>query len=145
MMRQLASFLTIVLCIADISLAQDIEFSAQATTIQAGESAILRWSVNNADRILHSGVGKVATEGSQTVSPSASTAYTLIAEGKFGIASKTLTIEVTGARGGDYPTDFDSFRYPISGKRKDTSFLNFLDRVHRVLQDEMQSSVYGPL
>jgi hypothetical protein len=141
---RIAIVLIIIGFLSTISLAQGAEISANSKTIQSGQSTELKWKVKNAQKVLISGVGKVGPEGSQTITPGKTTNYTLIAEGDFGIVSETVTVEVTGAKGGDYPMDYDSFRYPLDCKYKDSSFIDFLDRIHNVLQDEMHFSVYGP-
>jgi peptidoglycan-associated lipoprotein len=68
-------------------------------TIQAGGSATLSWSTQNATNVNIDGIGAVATSGSQAVSPSASTTYHLTAQGPGGTAeaSARLTVEAAAA------------------------------------------------
>ena len=76
--------------------AKILSFTASAASIQAGQSVTLEWKVINADRIeLDQGIGIVATRDSRTVTPGATTTYTLSARGGNGTASETRTVTVT--------------------------------------------------
>jgi PKD repeat protein len=78
--------------------AKILSFTVSATSIQAGQSVTLQWAVLNADRIeLDQGIGIVATRDSRTVTPSATTTYTLLARGANGTGSDTRTVTVTVA------------------------------------------------
>jgi hypothetical protein len=82
--------------------AKILSFTASAVSIQAGQSVTLQWEVVNADRIeLDQGIGIVATRDSRTVTPSATTTYTLLAKGGNGTGSdtRTVTVTVTGSSG----------------------------------------------
>ena len=72
-------------------------FNANKSSIEEGETAILTWTTTNASSVTISpGVGSVAASGSTTVTPAATTTYTLTANGKSGNqASSTETITVT--------------------------------------------------
>jgi peptidoglycan-associated lipoprotein len=71
-------------------------FSAEPSTIQPGESALLRWRVERASGVsLEPGIGAVSAEGSRNVSPSASTTYRLHVSGPGGVADATATVAVT--------------------------------------------------
>lgn len=83
--------------------AKILSFTASATSIQAGQSVTLQWEAVNADRIeLDQGIGIVATRDSRTVTPAATTTYTLLARGANGTAGDTrsVTITVTGSSAG---------------------------------------------
>lgn len=71
-------------------------FNANKSSIDKGETAILTWTTTNANSVTISPeVGSVATSGSTTVTPAATTTYTLVAKGKTGTsASSTSTITV---------------------------------------------------
>ncbi|MBM3862423.1 MAG: hypothetical protein FJ385_00505 [Verrucomicrobia bacterium] len=60
----------------------------------SGESATLSWSVTGADAVSISGIGDVAAEGSQVVSPTADTTYTLTATNAAGTKTRPATIRV---------------------------------------------------
>jgi hypothetical protein len=82
--------------------AKILSFTASAVSIQAGQSVTLQWEVVNADRIeLDQGIGIVATRDSRTVTPGATTTYTLLAKGAnaTGSDSRTVTVTVTGSSG----------------------------------------------
>jgi hypothetical protein len=71
-------------------------FSANKSSIEAGETAILTWTTTNASSVTISpGVGTVAASGSTTITPATTTTYTLVANGKSGNqVSSTATIAV---------------------------------------------------
>jgi len=71
-------------------------FTAEPSTIQRGQSATLRWSISNAtDMRIDQGIGAIQSNGSRQVFPSATTTYTLVAEGPGGSDTRTATVEVT--------------------------------------------------
>jgi hypothetical protein len=71
-------------------------FSANKSSIETGETAILTWTTTNASSATISpGVGAVAASGSTTVTPTATTTYTLAANSKSSSSvSSTATITV---------------------------------------------------
>lgn len=79
-------------------------FAASPTAIFAGQSTTLSWSVTGADTLsISPGIGAV-TGSSVTVSPSATTTYTLTAKNLNGSVTKSTTVTVTVA-----PPTIDSF------------------------------------
>ncbi len=64
------------------------------SAINPGQSATLSWSTTNATTAAISGIGSVNTSGSQSVSPTGSSSYTLTAKGPGGTvqASTRLTV-----------------------------------------------------
>lgn len=71
-------------------------FSAAPQTITQGESASLSWSVSNADSVtINQSIGAVGNSGSQSVSPNATTTYTLTASNGSGSVDASVTIAVT--------------------------------------------------
>jgi hypothetical protein len=72
-----------------------VYFFATPETIEKGESSTLSWStMNAATASIDQGIGSVGAEGEQTVSPTATTTYTLTVENPDGTAQKTATITV---------------------------------------------------
>jgi hypothetical protein len=71
-------------------------FSPNKSSIDKGETAILTWTTTNANSVTISPeVGSVAASGSTTVTPTATTIYTIMVKGKLGnSASSTVTITV---------------------------------------------------
>ena len=69
-------------------------FSASSTQINCGQSSTLNWSANDAVRANISAVGDVQPTGNQSVSPHATTTYTLTEVGPGGTASSTATVNV---------------------------------------------------
>ncbi len=71
-------------------------FSTNMPSIELGQTATLTWTTSNASTVsISPGVGTVAASGSTTVSPTASTSYTLTATGNTGSpVSSSLTVTV---------------------------------------------------
>ncbi len=68
--------------------------TANPLVIERGQSSTLSWTTANSDKVTISGVGPVATAGTQSVTPSRSTDYTVVAKGANG-ASVEATVRVT--------------------------------------------------
>jgi peptidoglycan-associated lipoprotein len=68
--------------------------SANPTSIEAGQSATLTWSTENATDVALDG-NKVDPSGSQTVSPTQTTTYHLTAKGASGTQEATAQVSVT--------------------------------------------------
>jgi peptidoglycan-associated lipoprotein len=64
-------------------------------SIQAGQSATLSWQTSNATDISIDGIGAVQANGSQSVSPTDSTTYHLMAKGAGGSQDATARLTVT--------------------------------------------------
>ena len=71
--------------------------SVTPNTIQAGQSASLTWQTGNATDVSIDGIGAVQPNGSQSVSPTDSTTYHLIAKGSGGSQEATARLTVTQA------------------------------------------------
>jgi peptidoglycan-associated lipoprotein len=70
-------------------------FAVEPATIQQGQSATLRWTVANATAIsIDQGIGNVPANGTRTVTPNASTTYTLTANSPGGNATRAVTLTV---------------------------------------------------
>ena len=71
-------------------------FATDNTQITAGGVSGLAWSTTNATSVaIDQGIGQVPTSGTLVVSPTQTTTYTLTATGPGGIASATVTVNVT--------------------------------------------------
>ena len=71
--------------------------SVNPTSIQAGQSASLSWQTSNATDVSIDGIGAVQPNGSQSVSPTDSTTYHLVAKGAGGTQEATARLTVTPA------------------------------------------------
>ena len=69
--------------------------SVNPNSVQAGQSASLTWQTGNATDVSIDGIGAVQPNGSQSVSPSDSTTYHLIAKGAGGTQEATARLTVT--------------------------------------------------
>jgi len=67
------------------------------TSVQAGQSASLTWQTTNATDVSIDGIGAVQPNGSQSVSPTDSTTYHLVAKGAGGSQEATARLTVTQA------------------------------------------------
>jgi peptidoglycan-associated lipoprotein len=71
--------------------------SVSPSSIQQGQSATLTWQTTNATDVSIDGIGAVQPNGSQSVSPSDSTTYHLVAKGSGGSQEATTRLTVTQA------------------------------------------------
>lgn len=72
------------------------EFSVEPSSIERGQSAILRWTVTGAtDVAIDNGIGTVQAMGNRRVIPSDTTTYRLTANGPGGQAMANATVSVT--------------------------------------------------
>ncbi len=70
-------------------------FTASPTTISSGSSSVLSWSVSNASAlIIDQGIGSVSAAGTSTVTPAATTTYTLTAVNASGTTVSMVTVTV---------------------------------------------------
>jgi uncharacterized cupredoxin-like copper-binding protein len=80
---------------------QVVRFDATPSSITAGQSSQLTWIVQGATSVsINNGIGNVAATGSTTVTPAATTTYTLTAVGPSGNVTATTTVTVTPGGGG---------------------------------------------
>lgn len=71
-------------------------FRAEPSSIQAGQSSTLRWSVKGADSVtIDNGIGTVQSSGQRQVYPNQTTTYALQASGPGGSANGTARVSVT--------------------------------------------------
>jgi len=82
-----------------------VTMAATPGTVDPGQTVTLSWSSANAtDLDIAPGVGKVATQGSTPVTPTASTTYTITATGPGGSATATAHVNVNTSGGGNTET-----------------------------------------
>jgi len=75
-----------------------VTLSSNPTIIQRGQSTTLQWSSTNATSLsLTPGVGSVAPQGTNTVTPNDSITYTITATGPGGMAQSSTHVTVTPA------------------------------------------------
>jgi hypothetical protein len=75
--------------------ARILSFMATPTSITSGGVSTLSWQTENATTVTISGIGAVQPNASTTVSPTATTTYTLTVSNQFGQVSTTATVQVT--------------------------------------------------
>ncbi len=71
--------------------------TATPDTINAGETSVLTWKTSDATDVSIEGLGSVASSGTQSVQPTQTTSYHLIAHGDGGSADATATVTVNAA------------------------------------------------
>jgi peptidoglycan-associated lipoprotein len=71
--------------------------TASPETIDKGQSSTLTWKTENATDVSIDGIGAVQPSGSQSVSPTESTTYTLSAKGPGGSQTATSRVTVNAA------------------------------------------------
>jgi len=119
---------------APAPVAPTATLSAKPDVIQQGQSTVLTWNTTNATDITLEGVGGVGSSGSQSVSPSASRTYTLIAKGAGGTSQSVARITVNPARvAAVLPTDSELFM-----KNVRDVFFNFDDA--RIRDDQASTT-----
>ena len=107
------------------------------TTIQAGQSASLTWQTSNATDVSIDGIGAVQPNGSQSVSPTDSTTYHLVAKGAGGTQEATARLTVTQAPPPPPPTPTVTDEDLFSQNVKDVYF----DYDKADVRGDQQSSV----
>jgi peptidoglycan-associated lipoprotein len=90
------------------------QIAASPAAVTAGEPVTLTWNTSNASSASIEGLGDVATSGTKTVTPSASTTYHLVAKGNGGSADAygrvTVTAAPVAASAAPNPSDEEIFR-----------------------------------
>ncbi len=72
------------------------EFSVEPSSVERGQSAILRWTVTGAtDVVIDHGIGTVPATGTRSLVPAETTTYTITANSAAGPATRTATVTVT--------------------------------------------------
>jgi peptidoglycan-associated lipoprotein len=72
------------------------EFSVEPSSVERGQSAILRWSVTASTNVaISNGIGTVPASGNRRVIPADTTTYTLTATGPGGETTATATVTIS--------------------------------------------------
>lgn len=80
--------------------ARIMSFTAEPASVKAGESVLLTWATENPNGVtIDPGPGRVTPRGTIRVAPTATTTYTLSIGGPNGAQTKTVTVNVAGAKG----------------------------------------------
>jgi hypothetical protein len=96
----------------------------QPTSIVAGESANILWAAENAESVNISGIGAVAPSGTQPVSPTETTTYTITATGSENqTATCSVTLRVSNSNEAPRITSFNAA--PMNINPGDTSILSW--------------------
>lgn len=70
-------------------------FTASPMSITAGQSSTLQWNVSGATSVsINQDIGTVAASGTRSVTPSATTIYTLTATNSFGTTTRSVTVAI---------------------------------------------------
>jgi peptidoglycan-associated lipoprotein len=79
------------------AVAPTASITATPEAVNAGDPVVLTWNTTNATDVSIEGLGQVATSGTQTVRPTESTNYHLIARGDGGTIDATARVTVNAA------------------------------------------------
>lgn len=74
-----------------------VQLGVSKTAINAGENVTLTWTSTNASSVVSSNFGATAVGGTKTVSPAATTTYSITVQGSSGERTATVTVTVAGA------------------------------------------------
>jgi hypothetical protein len=118
-----------------------VTLAATPAAMFAGDSTILSWEVSGASSIFISHLGVVGSSGRSAVRPSETVTYTVVAEGLGGITRRSVTVIVTGARGGEAFPDPSNYQNRYSYRVAVRALPLLLDRVHSALQNRLHYSV----
>lgn len=78
--------------------AEILRFEVTPASAEPGEPVTLRWEAVNAYSLrIDPAIGAVATRGSRTVTPAATTTYTLTVDGTGGAKSSAVTVTIAGS------------------------------------------------
>lgn len=103
-----------------------LTFTVEPTSIQKGQSAMLRWQVSNAtDMSIDQGVGAVQSSGQRQVYPTDTTTYTLSAKGPGGSDSKTVTVDVSTPPPPPAPVVVEESAIEIVTKRVQDAYFDY--------------------
>jgi peptidoglycan-associated lipoprotein len=73
------------------------EFAVEPTTIERGQSAVLRWNVTGSNNVaINNGIGTVPASGNRRIQPDNTTTFVMTATGRAGDTTATATVTVTG-------------------------------------------------
>ena len=111
---------------SDSSTLPTATITADPLAIDLGQTVVLNWRTTNATVVTIDGIGPVAVNGTQTVSPSNSTNFHLVAKGDGGMTEANVRVTVrvpqTATPGGT------TYGGPSGGKVSDSEF-------HAAVQD----------
>jgi hypothetical protein len=111
-------------------------FSANPEHISYGQTSLLRWTVQGANRVrIEPGIGDVPAAGNHAVTPTTTTTYELIAESDCCVVTETVVVQVAGIFPPPYIPTVPLFNIePSSIYKGDTATLQWLvqgaDSVH---------------
>ncbi len=77
-----------------------ISFTANPTTITAGQTSTLSWNVENATTVDISGIGEVPAQGTRAVQPTSSATFVITARNAAGVVQANAPITVNPGNGG---------------------------------------------
>jgi peptidoglycan-associated lipoprotein len=79
--------------------------TASPETINPGQESVLTWQTTDASNVSIVGLGTVASSGTQSVRPTQTTSYHLVAQGDGGSADATATVTVSAPAAAPAPTE----------------------------------------
>jgi peptidoglycan-associated lipoprotein len=85
--------------------------AADPSVLQQGQTSTLTWQTTGANEVTIAGLGPLPASGSRSVTPGASTTYTLVAQGPGGTkdVAARITVNAASASAAPSPSDEDLF------------------------------------
>lgn len=85
---------SVTITVGSTATAPTATFTATPSSIQTGQSSVLAWNTTNATSVTLDG-NPVSLNGTQTLSPTSTTTYTLVASNSAGSVTRTATVTVS--------------------------------------------------
>ena len=90
---------------AETTSAPTASLTADPLAVDLGQSVVLNWRTTNATSVSIDGIGPVSPNGTQTVSPSSSTNFHIVAKGDGGTAEANVRVTVRVPEAPQAPAD----------------------------------------
>jgi len=113
--------------------------TASPDTIDAGGQSTLTWQTTNATDVSIEGLGQVGAQGTQTVRPTQTTSYHLIAHGDGGSADATATVTIAAAAAPSAPSESNISEQEFEQQVKPV----FFDYDSYDIRPDAQSAIQG--
>jgi len=110
--------------------APTITFSANPTSVDPGQASTLTWETTNASSVSIDGIGAVAVNGTQQVTPTTTTSYHIVATGAGGTQDTTVKVTVLAPA----PTSIQSINHIIFMLQENRSLDSYLGNLPQYWQ-----------
>jgi hypothetical protein len=140
-MRIFASVYAMAICtLAHSAIASAPTLRTDHAEVPYGQAVTLEWNSSGTDAYL-TGLGRVAPTGKATITPSATSEYTLVVDDKGSVSFSNVRVRVTGQRGESHYPDPDAFPTGLKATLPGAGYIDFVVRVMDILQSKMSFHV----